>query len=462
MKHSKETIVGLSLVGAVAIFVLGTRFLADIPLFGTVYTLNTSFPSSNGLIAGDAVRINGINLGAVDAVQLGPSGQDVHVRFHLDDKARLPEGSYATLGGFPPLGTTYLTVHPGPAENALVPGDGFIPGIEESDVLASVAEQGQRLTGQLEKTLSNANTVFEGAHMLVGSDTRMILGALRETTTLLADLMRSERQSIRRSIGHVESFSENMARLSSTSSDTLAHVVHGLQGALVQLEASLASLDRTTHSLANILGKIDEGNGTLGLLVNDPGLYVTMDSTLTTLNGHPAGFEERSSQVSETPGYCRNLLAGPSLRDSGGKDAGGPPLQDASEQDSGKPSLWELRALFGRTIRRHLPPLPEAPQIRSPSPPNRWERTPGCCRLLKGVPWLLGMLFCVSFLWDFPGQVLSLGGFRLQLDGLLRVPLDEWPDRLPDELARDHNALPSPFAPSAPSDRASYRLSERG
>jgi phospholipid/cholesterol/gamma-HCH transport system substrate-binding protein len=53
---------------------------------------------------------------------------------------------------------------------------------------------------------------------------------------------------------------------------------------LDRLNQNLASLERTTAGLDAIIGKIDRGEGTLGLLVNDPTLYHRLDSTVTSMN----------------------------------------------------------------------------------------------------------------------------------------------------------------------------------
>ncbi|MEX0600876.1 MAG: hypothetical protein WD205_09555, partial [Rhodothermales bacterium] len=110
------------------------------------------------------------------------------------------------------------------------------------------------------------------------------LEALRDASETLSATLRSERESIRRTIRNVESFSAGMADLSETGSDTLAEALNGLNRSMRRLDRSLATLDRTTQSLDEILVKVNSGEGTLGLLVNDPGLYRRMDSTMASVH----------------------------------------------------------------------------------------------------------------------------------------------------------------------------------
>jgi uncharacterized membrane protein YheB (UPF0754 family) len=51
------------------------------------------------------------------------------------------------------------------------------------------------------------------------------------------------------------------------------------------------------------------------------------------------------------------------------------------------------------------------------------EQTGGYARwlpILRALPWILGALFALSFVWDFPGVVLSLAGYTVELENLLR------------------------------------------
>ncbi|MEM1126815.1 MAG: DUF445 family protein [Bacteroidota bacterium] len=80
----------------------------------------------------------------------------------------------------------------------------------------------------------------------------------------------------------------------------------------------------------------------------------------------------------------------------------------------------DLRTLVGTYIRRHLPPL--EPQTAEVTVPPRLVGGHGLLLpLLKLVPALLAVVFVGSFVWDFPGVVLTAFGQSLSLEGLLRI-----------------------------------------
>ncbi len=285
MKHSKELIVGLSLAAAMVVFVLGIRFLQDVPLFRSTYVLHTHFESAGGLSGGSPIRINGVDVGAVEHVRLDTDNR-VSVRLHLDDNLHIPEGSHAEIGGISALGSNYVIIFPAPQGNPPISDGGYIEGVSAPDAFEAVTERSVRLTENVEEALANANLLLEDTGLLIGetgADIRPTLRALREVTDALAQTLREEQESVRQIIGNVETVSGDLARLSGAGTDTLAQTLHRLDQITVHLESSLQMLEGATHNLDEILTKINNGDGTLARLLNDPTLYIRMGSTLGTL-----------------------------------------------------------------------------------------------------------------------------------------------------------------------------------
>ncbi len=81
----------------------------------------------------------------------------------------------------------------------------------------------------------------------------------------------------------------------------------------------------------------------------------------------------------------------------------------------------DLGLLVARYVRRHLPARPPAAPAPVPEPPRLKGRLGQVLPVLRTIPWLLGVLFLVSFAWDFPGLSVTLFGRDLALGGLLRI-----------------------------------------
>ncbi len=100
-----------------------------------------------------------------------------------------------------------------------------------------------------------------------------------------------------------------------------------------------------------------------------------------------------------------------------------PPSSDGPDRDAtaaAPRSSWSrLRRRLTVTLSRHLP---AADSNGAPIPPPP-KQTGGYARwlpVLRALPWILGGLFALSFVWDFPGVALSVAGYTVELENLLR------------------------------------------
>jgi uncharacterized membrane-anchored protein YjiN (DUF445 family) len=80
----------------------------------------------------------------------------------------------------------------------------------------------------------------------------------------------------------------------------------------------------------------------------------------------------------------------------------------------------ELKDLLTVYVRRHLPETP-APSPAPEEPPRMKGPYGMLLPILQTIPWILGLLFVASFFWDFPDVILTLFGYDLELEGLLRI-----------------------------------------
>ena len=81
----------------------------------------------------------------------------------------------------------------------------------------------------------------------------------------------------------------------------------------------------------------------------------------------------------------------------------------------------DLGLLVARYVRRHLPARPPTTAAPVPEPPRLKGRLGQILPVMRLIPWVLGVLFAVSFAWDFPGATVELFGRVLPVEGLLRI-----------------------------------------
>jgi phospholipid/cholesterol/gamma-HCH transport system substrate-binding protein len=111
-----------------------------------------------------------------------------------------------------------------------------------------------------------------------------MLASLNTLTGSLDQVVRTERVRLTSILTNLDSTISSAHSLTITGRDSLAQTMHAVQNTLSETDKTLMGLQDLTGNLNSLLVKIDSGEGTLGLLANNPSLYQNMDSTFASLN----------------------------------------------------------------------------------------------------------------------------------------------------------------------------------
>lgn len=287
MKFSNELKVGLAIILATVIFILGIRFFEDLPLFSGTYMLETEFDNAAGLIPGNVVRVYGVTVGSVDDVYINPENNRVRVRFHVESDVPVTEGSETRVSGFDALGVVRMDLMLGPAGGAAVPSGGFVPSRTEGDLMASLTERAPDMLDSADQVLTDLSALLHSTRGMIDdpeSDIRQTLSAVRGSVSTLDAMLRSERDRVAGILQEVDGIAGGLNRALGPDGDSLAVTVSRMNRLLDRLDRSLVTLETTADGINTLLAKVNDGEGTLGLLVNDPGLYHRTDSLLVSLD----------------------------------------------------------------------------------------------------------------------------------------------------------------------------------
>jgi hypothetical protein len=117
-------------------------------------------------------------------------------------------------------------------------------------------------------------------------------------------------------------------------------------------------------------------------------------------------------------------MAAPDSDTNDGQEDTGPAaaVQSRSHDGAtGRDASWpRLQRHIFRTASRHLPDSAGTEEAGVEPPPKRTGRYARWLPVLKALPWVLGALFALSFVWDFPGVTLTVAGYAVVLEDLLR------------------------------------------
>lgn len=277
MKKRDDVLVGIVMAVAVIVAIVGSLWLARGGL-SKGYPLYAKFPWSSGLKQGQPVLLAGVNVGYVDEVDLRADGT-VLTTFRVGKQYKVPRGTVATVVANGIFGDMAIALTPkAPNPNSIPAGDTVpvgpsAPGIAQITGKAdSIATSVNAMTTALNRQLIEAGGV-EDLRKTLATSNQMMLNFNRLVLQFSSIAAEQNRQltltqaSLRRATSGVDSakIDSTLTNLRSTSANM----------------AQLTSDFRTTSmKLDSILVKMNSGNGSVGLALNDPGAYNDLRSTI--------------------------------------------------------------------------------------------------------------------------------------------------------------------------------------
>lgn len=270
-RGKKLTALGLLVTIAALLFVWGMFYLLGNPIFAGGFDVIVAMEHGSGLKRGDRVQVNGVTVGSVRTVMLKPN-REVLATVRLDSGTELAADTRAIVRG-DVFGAHTVELIPGDAMVTLQRGD-TIRGVaarELTDVLADLGGQAASVLGSADKFLSDE----------AAADLHSTVAVLPESARELQQAMVNLRETsaaLRRTIESVEESgtAESMNRVL----NELESGARAFTGAAESLDRSLQAVEESFAALTSILQKIDDGNGTLGRLVNDTSLYKEVEDAI--------------------------------------------------------------------------------------------------------------------------------------------------------------------------------------
>lgn len=291
MKKRDDVLVGLVIAVAMIVVIAGSLWLARGGL-SKGYALYAKFPWSAGLKQGQPVLLAGVNVGYVDEVELRQDGT-VLTTFRVGKSYKVPQGTVATVVPNGIFGDMAVALTPKAPNNQSIPANDTVPVGPSSPGIAqltgkadSIATSVNAITSAFEtqlveeggaadlrKTLATSNQLMANMNRLVSQFAVIAAEQNRQLTATQA--------SFRRATSGIDS-----AKIDST--------LQNMRQASANLAVLSADFRQTSARLDSIVAKLNSGEGTVGMALNDPGAYndlrgviQRMDSLLADVKRDP-------------------------------------------------------------------------------------------------------------------------------------------------------------------------------
>lgn len=286
MKLSKEIRIALVAILGIVIMYFGMNFLKGISLLSDDEVYYITFKDVNGLSASSPIFANGYQVGVVRGIDYDfANNSEIVVTFTVDDDLRIPKGSTAEIiSDMMGKVKMNLLIAEDISQGVVNPGDTIVGSTDAGIVgkVAGIVPEVEKMLPKLDSILISVNALLSDPNITksmsnVQQITKDLTTSTRELNTLMANLNKNVPGLMDRANGVLD----NTTRLT----DYLASV---------DIDATMSKVNQTLTNVQTLTEKLNNKQGTLGLLMNDPSLYNKLiktvqsaDTLLNNLRAHP-------------------------------------------------------------------------------------------------------------------------------------------------------------------------------
>ncbi|WP_424243987.1 phospholipid/cholesterol/gamma-HCH transport system substrate-binding protein [Elusimicrobium posterum] len=234
-----ETKVGIFAVLGLVLFGISVYMLGNFSLGGE-YKVNVIFDDVTGLPKKSAVKINGVEVGKVRSIKM--DGEAVLVEIGVKDGVQIYKDSSFKIIASSILGTKYLKIDQGSKSSGVIEAGATMRGVNDPPVEELI----NQTMGSINEFVQSVNN--KGGF---GEDLNATLANVRHLSNNLNELVVSLKPYLETSVHNMSEMSEDMKTL-------------------------MARID-------TIARQVEEGEGTLGALINDPEMKADAKASMADL-----------------------------------------------------------------------------------------------------------------------------------------------------------------------------------
>ena len=326
MKRSNEFAVGLAVLAALALVIGGALWLSETDVNQKQATYTARFRTVGGLGVGAPVTLRGVRVGRVEAIRL-VENEWVETEFSIDRTVDLPQRPAvisASASLFGEWSANVVAYDPLPTDpnlrNALIESDAAggesWPGATLPDI-GQLTAQASRIAGDVGDITARIGQAFDSTALasmqqsvkdLAEISKRLVVFANAQTTRIdrvsanvatTSDAFAGVAQTFRQAVTRLDSATadrqlQDIMDNGRASSEDLRQAAADLRSVMQAARQNEASLVRVLQQADSLMTRIQQGNGTLGMLATDSTLYRETTATviqfrelLTDIQAHP-------------------------------------------------------------------------------------------------------------------------------------------------------------------------------
>lgn len=278
--RTKSILIGLSFIAAIALFVWGFNFLKGKSILRHQSNYYILCNDSQGLLPGDIITINGMQVGTITSLKFHPS-QDgsIVIEFIMNNEINIPKNSTIKIVKSL-MGYANLNLILGDSKELAQSGDTLQCSFD-AGTMGMITETIIPLKNNLESLLVSLNQLTSNLNDLLNSELKdninkgvssfaSSMDNINEISSDLQILTDSKDGKLTMIVNNLETITENFGTVSdSLKNIDYNHIVNSLEDCIAEFNI--------------LIEGINNGEGSAGLLMKNDSLYHNVNETVATL-----------------------------------------------------------------------------------------------------------------------------------------------------------------------------------
>jgi phospholipid/cholesterol/gamma-HCH transport system substrate-binding protein len=295
VRFSKEIKAGLIAIFAIAFLVAGVNFLKGNSFFGGDRIYYAYFPNSGQIAPSNNVTLNGVIVGKVMTIEYvgtNPSDKKVKVGFSIAEKnIQIPKGSRIEIGSLDLLNKGMLLYLNADLSKGYVNPGETIEGKLSADMISQVktyadpiAQKVQAMMNSVDKMVGSLSSFWDNTATseIEGSmkEVKLAIKKLGSVANQMEGFVAEEKIKFDKILTNVENITYNLKK----SNDEVTAIIGNTKKITDDVLSSeyksvISEAKQSLKSFNDVLVKIKNGDGSIGLLLNDKQLYNELVTT---------------------------------------------------------------------------------------------------------------------------------------------------------------------------------------
>lgn len=277
MKLSKEIKTGLLALIAIALIIFGYNFLKGENILEKTRTFYAVYDDVEGLSSSSPVTINGLQVGNVSKIEFLNREAKLVVSFNVKNNFEFSKSSVAKIYGGDLIGGKSIAIEPNfNNQKPAVSGDTLTSKVE-GGLFELVNDKLTPLQFKVENAVTGIDSLVASLNFVLDTSSKQsIKSSIAEFETTL----KSFNQTTKKINGLLD---ENETKFGTTMNN-LEHASANFVGisdslAALEIQPMFIELKQNLQNLNSVTSKLEKGEGSLGKLLDDDGLYNNLEAS---------------------------------------------------------------------------------------------------------------------------------------------------------------------------------------